>query len=226
MPVRGTLDFGALVADGVCDFARAITSMGAMREAIFSWLHALLLLTTLAGCASLRTATTDIDSLPLEIDGLVLGGGVSDTGREAIAMLGIDHTCRGTREACAEAVRANRAQGGEAIWGLSVNVSQATCGRTDPRAVLAAGLRAAEETGLPLLFGPRRAADWALADQLPRLRSGDVVTYCFTDCPEGLLDGDRVRDAVWAARERGIRFDVGHGMGSFAFRVAELMRAA
>jgi dihydroorotase len=123
--------------------------------------------------------------------------------------------------ACAEAVRANRAQGGEAIWGLSVNVSQATCGRTDPRAVLAAGLRAAEETGLPLLFGPRRAADWALADQLPRLRSGDVVTYCFTDCPEGLLDGDRVRDAVWAARERGIRFDVGHGMGSFDFRVAE-----
>jgi dihydroorotase len=123
--------------------------------------------------------------------------------------------------ACAEAVRANRAQGGEAIWGLSVNVSQATCGRTDPRAVLAAGLRAAEETGLPLLFGPRRAADWALADQLPRLRPGDVVTYCFTDCPEGLLDGDRVRDAVWAARERGIRFDVGHGMGSFDFRVAE-----
>jgi dihydroorotase len=123
--------------------------------------------------------------------------------------------------ACAEAVRAHWAEGGDGIWGLSVNVSQATCGRTDPRAVLAAGLRAAEETGLPLLFGPRRAADWALADQLPRLRRGDVVTYCFTDCPEGLLDGDRVRDAVWAACERGIRFDVGHGMGSFDFRVAE-----
>jgi dihydroorotase len=123
--------------------------------------------------------------------------------------------------ACIEAVRANQKQGGEAIWGLSVNVSQATCGRTDPRGVMAAGLRAAEETGLPLLFGPRRAADWALADQLPRLRPGDVVTYCFTDCSEGLLDRGRVRDAVWAARERGIRFDVGHGMGSFDFRVAE-----
>jgi len=123
--------------------------------------------------------------------------------------------------ACVEAVRANQKQGGEAIWGLSVNVSQATCGPTDPRAVMAAGLRAAEETGLPLLFGPRRAADWALADQLPRLRPGDVVTYCFTDCAEGLLDGERVRDAVWAARERGISFDVGHGMGSFDFRVAE-----
>jgi dihydroorotase len=123
--------------------------------------------------------------------------------------------------ACVEAVRANQKQGGEAIWGLSVNVSQATCGRTDPRAVMAAGLRAAEETGLPLLFGPRRAADWALADQLPRLRPGDVVTYCFTDCAEGLLDRGRVRDVIWAARERGICFDVGHGMGSFDFRVAE-----
>ena len=123
--------------------------------------------------------------------------------------------------ACAAAVRANQKDGGAAIWGLAVNVSQATCGRTDPRTVMAAGLAAAAETGLPLLFGPRRADDWPLAPQLAQLRPGDVVTYCFTDCPEGLLDGDRIRDAVWAARERGIRFDVGHGMGSFDFRVAE-----
>jgi dihydroorotase len=123
--------------------------------------------------------------------------------------------------ACSQAVRANQKRGGSAIWGLAVNVSQATCERTDPRAVMAAGLAAAEETGLPLLFGPRRADDWALAPQLARLRPGDVVTYCFTDCPEGLLAGDRVRDEVWAACERGIRFDVGHGMGSFSFRVAE-----
>jgi dihydroorotase len=84
-----------------------------------------------------------------------------------------------------------------------------------------AGLAAARATGLPLLFGPRRADDWALRDQLARLRPGDVVTYCFSDCPEGLLDGDRVRADVWGARERGILFDVGHGMGSFSFRVAE-----
>ena len=123
--------------------------------------------------------------------------------------------------ACAAAVQASGRRGRLAIWGIAVNVSQATCGRTDPRAVMAAGLVAAHETGLPLLFGPRRADDWALGEQLPLLRRGDVVTYCFTDCPEGLLAGDRVRDEVWAARERGIHFDVGHGMGSFSFRVAE-----
>jgi dihydroorotase len=107
--------------------------------------------------------------------------------------------------ACAEAVRAARRRGSRAIWGIAVNVSQATCGPTDPRAVMDAG----------------RAADWALKGQLTRLRPGDVVTHCFSDCPEGLLAGDRIRDEVWAARARGVRFDVGHGMGSFSFPVAE-----
>jgi dihydroorotase len=123
--------------------------------------------------------------------------------------------------ACVKAVHAARRHEGHGIWGIAVNVSQATCGRTDPRVVMAAGLEAAEETGLPLLFGPRRAEDWALREQLLQLRPGDVVTYCFSDCPEGLVAGDRIRDEVWAARARGIRFDVGHGMGSFSFRVAE-----
>lgn len=123
--------------------------------------------------------------------------------------------------ACAAAVRAARRNGSPAIWGIAVNVSRATCGRTDPRVVMEAGLVAARETGLPLLFGPRRADDWALKAQLALLRAGDVVTYCFTDCPEGLLADGRVRDEVWAAHERGIRFDVGHGMASFSFRVAE-----
>jgi len=124
-------------------------------------------------------------------------------------------------EACAAAIEAARQHASQEIWGIAVNVSQATCGRTDPRAVMEAGLAAARDSGLPLLFGPRRAHDWALKDQLARLRPGDVVTYCFSDCPEGLVDEDRVRDEVWSARERGVLFDVGHGMGSFSFRVAE-----
>ena len=123
--------------------------------------------------------------------------------------------------ACASAVRAAGPRGARAIWGIAVNVSRATCGRTDPRVVLAEGLAAARETGLPLLFGPRREGDWPLREQLARLRPGDVVTYCFSDCQEGLLADGRVRDEVWAARQRGILFDLGHGMGSFSFDVAE-----
>jgi dihydroorotase len=123
--------------------------------------------------------------------------------------------------ACAGAVRAAARNGGRAIWGIAVNVSRNTCGRTDPRAVMAEGLAAAAETGLPLLFGARRDDDWPLGEQFALLRPGDVLTYCFSDCPEGLLADGRVRDEVWVARERGIRFDVGHGMASFSFRVAE-----
>jgi dihydroorotase len=126
--------------------------------------------------------------------------------------------------ACVRAVRETGPNGGRAIWGIAVNISRNTCGRTDPRAVLAEGLRAAGETGLPLLFGPRRDDDWALRQQLALLRPGDVLTYCFSDCREGLVaDGadGRIRDEVWAARARGIHFDLGHGMASFSFRVAE-----
>jgi dihydroorotase len=58
--------------------------------------------------------------------------------------------------ACVAAVRAAEERGERGIWGIAVNASRATCGGTDPRAVLAAGLAAAADTGLPLLFGPRR----------------------------------------------------------------------
>jgi dihydroorotase len=123
--------------------------------------------------------------------------------------------------ACAAAVRAADWRMKRAIWGIAVNVSRHTCGRTDPKAVLAQGLAAAGETDLPILFGSRRDDDWSMAEQLALLRPGDVVTYCFNDQPEGLLTDGRVRDEVWAARERGVLFDVGHGMGSFSFAVAE-----
>lgn len=123
--------------------------------------------------------------------------------------------------ACGEAIRADRREGDGAIWGIAVNVGTRACGRTDPRRVLDSARAAADDTGLPLLYGSRRADDWSMDEQLARLRRGDVVTYCFNDLPEGLLRGGRVRDAAWAARERGVLFDVGHGMGSLSFAVAE-----
>lgn len=107
------------------------------------------------------------------------------------------------------------------IWGIAVNVSHHCCGPTDPREVLRRGLRVAEQTGLPLLYGMRRPEDWPLAEQLRALRSGDVVTYCFRRTPHCIVDDGRVIEAVCAARERGILFDVGHGRGSFDFNTAE-----
>lgn len=104
---------------------------------------------------------------------------------------------------------------------LAVNVSHHACGDTDPRYVLQQGLRAAEQSGLPLLFGMRRPEDWPLEDQLSQLRPGDVVTYSFRSTPHCIIEHGRVLPCVLDARQRGVLFDVGHGMGSFSFAVAE-----
>ncbi len=117
--------------------------------------------------------------------------------------------------ACAAAIE----DGGELIWGIAVNTG-ASIG-IDPRAVLDRALQAAERTGRPLLFGTRMQSDWPLDEQLPLLRAGDVVTYCFNPLAEGVVRGGRVRECVREARRRGVLFDVGHGMISFSFPVAE-----
>jgi len=63
----------------------------------------------------------------------------------------------------------------------------------------------------------RPALDWLL----PYLGPGDVVTHCFHGNEGGILGADgRVIPAAVTARERGVLFDVGHGEGSFAYRVA------
>ena len=58
-------------------------------------------------------------------------------------------------------------------------------------------------------------------DQLDLLRRGDVLTYCFRSSVQSVVSDGRVIDAAWRARERGVLFDIGHGMASFDFDVAE-----
>ena len=121
-------------------------------------------------------------------------------------------------DACVQAIE----RGGPHIWGISINASPPCTGDTDPREVMRRTLDAAERSGKPLLFGARIEADeWPLSDQLDLLRCGDVVTYCFRDSVQSVVSGGRVIDAAWRARERGVLFDIGHGMASFDFDVAE-----
>ncbi len=112
---------------------------------------------------------------------------------------------------------------GDDIWGISINISRAASGNADPRAVFARTLEMAERTEKPLLFGARwEPHDWAISEQLDALRPGDVATYCFHVSPNGITEDGKVIDAAWRARERGVRFDIGHGMQSFDFVVAEI----
>ncbi|MDP6116925.1 MAG: amidohydrolase family protein [Planctomycetota bacterium] len=110
-------------------------------------------------------------------------------------------------DACVRAIEEN----GDAVWGIAMNTAPVCCGDNDPEEIFLRGLAAAERTNRPLLVSPR---------QIERLRSGDVVTYCFLH-EEGLVKEGRIRDEVWAARERGVLFDIGHGMQSFSFEIAE-----
>ncbi|WP_201863244.1 amidohydrolase/deacetylase family metallohydrolase [Microvirga soli] len=63
-----------------------------------------------------------------------------------------------------------------------------------------------------------------LPEVLERMREGDVLTHCFRPFPNSPATADRkVHPAVIDARQRGVIFDVGHGMGSFAFDTARVM---
>jgi len=107
------------------------------------------------------------------------------------------------------------------VRAIAVNTSHHACGSTSPHEILQRGITAAEETGLPILYGMRRPKDWPLEAQLALLRPGDIVTYSFRREPHCIVHDGQVLDCVRVARNRGIQFDIGHGMGSFNFDVAE-----
>jgi len=53
-----------------------------------------------------------------------------------------------------------------------------------------------------------------------KLRPGDVYTHCYSGLRHELGEDGRLNPAMAAGRRRGVRFDVGHGAGSFAWYVA------
>jgi dihydroorotase len=55
---------------------------------------------------------------------------------------------------------------------------------------------------------------------LDKLRPGDIYTHCYSGHREELLESGKMNPAMFAARKRGIIFDVGFGAGSFYWYVA------
>ena len=53
-----------------------------------------------------------------------------------------------------------------------------------------------------------------------KLRPGDIYTHCYSGLRDELLPDGKVNPGMIAGRKRGVIFDVGHGGGSFAWRVA------
>ena len=86
-------------------------------------------------------------------------------------------------------------------------------------------IEAAEQAELPVMCHIDRPPP-RYEEVLEVLRPGDTLTHCFRPRPNAPIHRDgRVRDACFQARERGVLFDIGHGMGSFSFPVAKAMLA-
>jgi dihydroorotase len=110
----------------------------------------------------------------------------------------------------------------DTIVGIKVRVGRNASGSSGV-APLDIALQVAEELGLPLMAHIDEPPP-SYEDVLNRLRPGDVLTHCFRPFPNSPVTGQgSVKPAVLEARQRGILFDVGHGMGSFAFKTALAM---
>lgn len=114
-------------------------------------------------------------------------------------------------------------QNRDVIVGMKVRLSRNIAGEHDLQA-LDLTREAADAAGLPLMVhigGTASPLDRILA----KLKSGDVVTHSFTGGANGILDArGRVLDAVRKAVAGGVNLDVGHGRGSFSWRVMDAAR--
>jgi dihydroorotase len=104
--------------------------------------------------------------------------------------------------------------------GVKVRASE-NVGHEHTAAGLRAARTAADELDLPLMvhLGP---APMDIDTILGTLRTGDILTHCFTGFAEnGLIVDGALRPSILDARERGVVFDVGHGMGGFRHETAQ-----
>ena len=108
------------------------------------------------------------------------------------------------------------------LVGIKVRVGARASGSMG-YAPLDIALEVAEEAGLPVMCH----LDWpppSPKEIIRRLRKGDVLTHCFSPFPAAPARSDgRIREEILEARERGVIFDIGHGVGSFGFETAETM---
>lgn len=113
----------------------------------------------------------------------------------------------------------------DTVVGIKVRVGRNASGSSGA-APLDIALQVAAELGLPLMCHIDEPPP-SYEDVLDRLRPGDVLTHCFRPFPNSPVTGQgSIKPMVLEARQRGVLFDVGHGMGSFAFKTARAMLAA
>lgn len=119
-------------------------------------------------------------------------------------------------ESCVRTVEANR----DLVVGVKVRLGANTSGAIGIEA-LDRAIDAATRLKLPVMTHIGKPPP-SYSEILARLRPGDILTPCFRPSPNGPVDVDgTVLPALVEARNRGVLFDIGHGMGAFGFESAE-----
>jgi dihydroorotase len=123
------------------------------------------------------------------------------------------------REA-ADVADANR----DVIVGIKVRVGRHSSG-DQGTAPLEMALQVANEVGMPLMAHIDHPPP-SYEEVVAMLRPGDVLTHAFRPFPNAPCHAQgTIKPVVLEARKRGVLFDIGHGMGSFAFKTARAMLA-
>ena len=123
-------------------------------------------------------------------------------------------------EGCVEAVEKHR----DCVAGIKVRCMEniSNDGKNEAEGLRRARL-AADATKLPLVVHPANSS-LRIEHLFETLRSGDVMTHCYHDKNCKLVDDrTQVCSIVREKQREGVLLDVGHGSGSFAWRVARAM---
>ena len=138
--------------------------------------------------------------------------------------LNVEHTVRAARDNIdiVRGIKAHAEIGGASRWGLEV---------------IKIGKQIARGAGLPLYIhlgqlwpmqdGVTIDPDEVVRELVPLMDPGDVLAHPFTRHPGGFISAEtgEVHPVVWAALERGVTVDVGHG-SHFSFDMARKVLAA
>jgi dihydroorotase len=119
-----------------------------------------------------------------------------------------------------EVANANR----DVIVGIKVRVGLHASG-TSGAVPLRIALEVADAVGMPLMAHIDHPPP-SYEEVIGMLRPGDILTHAFRPFPNSpATHQGTVKKEVLDARKRGVRFDIGHGKGSFAFKTARAMLA-
>jgi dihydroorotase len=119
-----------------------------------------------------------------------------------------------------EVANANR----DVIVGIKVRVGLHASG-TSGAVPLRIALEVADAVGMPLMAHIDHPPP-SYEEVIDMLRPGDILTHAFRPFPNSpATHQGTVKREVLEARKRGVRFDIGHGKGSFAFKTARAMLA-